>query len=180
MFNRMLLFLFGGIAVTGLAFGLIAFYRIPRIVYARSYDLVDKYEGTQEARKIFEAKKSAWQANIDSLTFGLRAAAGRFDIESRSMSEATKRDTREFLAGKERELFNYTQAIESKAQEEDNKMMQSVLNQVNSYVEEYGKKHGYDVILGTSTSGSVLFARKELDVTDEILKGLNESYRGKK
>jgi outer membrane protein len=179
MIHKVLLFSVGCISLVALVVGVINFYQTPRIAYARSYDLIDKYDGMKEARMTFEAKKSAWQSNIDSLTQGLQNAIGKFNTESHSLSPAQKNELQQFLAGKEQELIHYTKAVEEKAQEEDKQMMQAVLNQVNSYVEEYGQKNGYDVILGTSVSGSVLFAGKSLDVTEEILKGLNESYHGK-
>lgn len=180
MMNKVLLFGIGCISTVALALGVINFCQTPRIAYARSYDLIDKYDGMKEARMLFDAKKKAWQSNIDSLNQGLQNAIGKFNVESRSMNEAQKNQLREFLTGKERELVNYTKAVEEKAQQEDEKMMQAVLNQVNSYVEEYGQEKGYDVILGTSVSGSILFAGKNRDITDEVLVGLNERYRGKK
>jgi outer membrane protein len=55
-------------------------------------------------------------------------------------------------------------------------MTEGVLNQVNSFIEEYSKNKGYDLVIGTTTSGNLLYAREYMDITDEVLKALNENY----
>ena len=55
-------------------------------------------------------------------------------------------------------------------------MTQGVLNQVNAFVEKYGKSHGYAMIFGTSNTGNILYADTIYDLTDTILAGLNKDY----
>jgi outer membrane protein len=56
--------------------------------------------------------------------------------------------------------------------------MQEVLNQVNSYVKEYAKKHNYDIVYGTTMDGNILYGKEQYDITDDVLEYLNKQYRG--
>ncbi|MFD1001324.1 OmpH family outer membrane protein [Ohtaekwangia kribbensis] len=179
MLNRILIYILVAFALLGLSLGVYNFFNTPEIVYIRSYDLVDKYEGTKEARQKFDAKKNTWQSNIDTLSYNLKNAIEKYNMERVRMSVAQRVDMEKYLDNKDKELASYTQSVEAKAREEEEQMMQAILNQVNSYVEKYGQDNGYDVILGTSTSGNVMFGNKELDVTEDVLAGLNKSYQGK-
>ncbi|MCB0401222.1 MAG: OmpH family outer membrane protein [Flavobacteriales bacterium] len=93
-------------------------------------------------------------------------------------------------SGKSDELI---QAYQMKKQEylykeksfmEDNQKMSQVyyeqaLNQINDYVEEYGKANGYDYIYGASGNGSLMYAKEENDITDQVLAYINQKYHGK-
>jgi outer membrane protein len=43
-------------------------------------------------------------------------------------------------------------------------------------VEEYGKENGYDLILGTTTSGNILYGTEKKDITEQVLNALNNAY----
>jgi outer membrane protein len=180
MLKRISIIILTLISFAGFGLGIYNFYQTPKIVYVRSFELVDKYLGTKEARDKFKIQKSEWQSNIDSLTYNYRNSVTKFDSEYKSMNTTERQKAQAYLGALEQQLVDYTKAVEAKGREEDNDRMQAILNQINTYVEEYGQKNGYDVILGTTTSGNVLYAQKYLDITDEVLKGLNQHYQGKK
>ena len=53
----------------------------------------------------------------------------------------------ELLNNKQQQISSYQQAIQKQIQEEDKKATQTVINDINDYVKEYGKKKGYKIIL---------------------------------
>jgi len=60
------------------------------------------------------------------------------------------------------------------------KVTQTVINDINDYVKEYGKEHGYKIIFGASGGGNIMYADDSSDLTNEVLKGLNSEYERKK
>ncbi|MBI4646903.1 MAG: OmpH family outer membrane protein [Bacteroidia bacterium] len=82
------------------------------------------------------------------------------------------------LTDQKNDIIKYTQTINNNAKEEENKMLEGVLNQINSFSEEYGKTNGYDLVFGTTLSGSILYGCPARDITDEILEALNNRYKG--
>ncbi len=166
------------VILASLALGIYNYLNPTKIAYVRSQELVYGYKGTQEAKAKFDIKKESLQANIDTLQRAFKKSIDQYNIEYRKLTADEKKQRESLLNQKEQQLLQYKQAVEKKAKEEDDKMMQAVLNQVNSYVEEYGKKHHYDIIFGTTLSGSVLYGKDKLDITDQLLEALNNHYKG--
>ena len=52
----------------------------------------------------------------------------------------------------------------------------SIINRVKAFVQDYGKSNNYNFILGSNEAGSVLYGEEASDLTQEILKALNENY----
>ena len=56
--------------------------------------------------------------------------------------------------------------------------MDSLITKVKDYVKKYGKTNGFDVILGTvESSPSVMYAKDEYDLTETIIKDLDNNYK---
>jgi len=56
------------------------------------------------------------------------------------------------------------------------KLYESILD----YLESYNREKGYSVILGKNQTGNVLHAQDELDITKEVVDGLNAKYEADK
>lgn len=171
-----------GIAITGLllsCFLLVDKYvGSKKIAYVRSTELVYGYMGMKEAGNKFKENTQMWQANIDTLQRDYQTTLSRFTSEAPRLSENERAERENYLTQQQQSLMNYTQAINTKMLEEDKKMTEGVLNQVNSFIEQYGKDHGYEIILGTTLSGSLLYGDNAIDITDEVLSALNNNYEG--
>jgi outer membrane protein len=150
-----------------------------KIVYVRSYDLIEKYHGTVEARKEFSKRQTQMQSNVDSLRMDFERSRNEYIRVAPGLTSAVRVEREKMLGQQQQQFLQYQQAIDEKIQEEDSKMMQEVLNQVNSFVESYALQNDYDLILGTTMSGNVLFGDKSLDITDALLAELNSHYKGK-
>lgn len=149
-----------------------------RIAYVRSSELVYGYIGMKEAQNRYEEKAEIWQANVDTLQKEFQLAVSKYTADVASLSDVDKERRKKTLSVQQENLVGYSKALNSKAKEEDEKTTQAVLNQINSFVEEYGTQNGYNVILGTTLSGSLLYGDDAIDITEEILDAMNRAYTG--
>ena len=63
--------------------------------------------------------------------------------------------------------------------EEQQVMMNQIANAIAEYVEEFNAEHGYAMILATAgniLSTPVVTADPSLDITEQLLAGLNAAY----
>lgn len=68
-----------------------------------------------------------------------------------------------------------------KKAEERNKEIEAVIwKRLNPYLAEFGKENGYLYIYGANGTGNVLYADKAQDVTEELIKYVNNRYHDKK
>lgn len=163
-----------------ISFGLLisGVFNKKKVAYVRSTELIYGYLGMQTAHKEYEEKSKSWQANVDTLQKEYQQALGNYTKMANKLGKEEKETQEHALQQQQQMVYNYMQSINAKAKQEDEKTTQAVLNQVNSFVEDYGKKNGYDIILGTTLSGSLLYGDDAMDITKEVLAKLNESYKG--
>ena len=64
---------------------------------------------------------------------------------------------------------------ELSAEEQKNNI--ALRDSINNFLTEYNKAHGYDLIL-SKMADNILLANEALDITKEVIEGLNERYQG--
>lgn len=147
-----------------------------RIAVVRSGDLIRGYKAMQDAQERYDNKQKAWQANLTTLEEDFQSSVDAFQAEKVRLSGEELRRREEELDLKHRNYMQYSRTLQEKAAEEETEMMQGVLNRINSFVMQYGAEHGYNVILGTTAAGNVLYGRETVDITDDVLRALNAEY----
>jgi outer membrane protein len=166
------------ISLLSLGLALFYFFSTPKIAYCNNGQVLSKYVGLKEIKNSYDIKVKNWQSNLDTLSSDFNREVQEFSDKSSKMPSAEKKAREELLQQKEKELFSYKQALEHKAIEEEQELTAGIVNQVNAFVQEYGKQHGYDLILGSTDNGNILFAKESNDITDELVEYINKRYKG--
>ncbi len=147
-----------------------------QLVYVDVNKLIEGYSRTKVAKAEFDKKANVMKANVDSLVGKWQKELQAYEKERASLSPKELKLKQELLQNKQQQINSYQEAIQKQIQEEDKKVTQTVINDINDYVKEYGKKHGYKVIFGASGGGNIMYADESTDLTEAVLKGLNAEY----
>lgn len=148
-------------------------------VYVDVNKLLEGYKRTKVVRAEFEEKAKTLNANVDSLMADWQNELKTYEKERSRMSKKELELKQQLLGNKQQQINNYQQAIKKQIQEEDKKATQTVINDINDYVKEYGKKHGHKIIFGASGGGNIMYADEASDLTGDILEGLNAEFEGR-
>jgi outer membrane protein len=151
--------------------------RNPKIGYVETAVLMNEFKESIKARDEFEADKSRWDQNIKTINDSLTAALERMKSGFDKASEKEKDAMRQELDSRNAELSRYTKAIQQKAVEREKELMDPVIRKINTFLESWGKEHGFSLILGTMSGGNILQASPKLNLTSEIVKDLNAAYQ---
>ena len=174
--------IWNGVLALGLAvaigMGIWNYVSRSEIAYVTTGTLINEYLGMQEANEIYQQQRSEWQSNLDSLKRGVNTAIKNYKMDSVNLTESEKIERKSNLLRMQQGFYTYSNTMAEKVAQAEEKMTMGVLNQINSYISEYGKAHGYTIILGTSSSGNILYGDEAIDITEEILEGLNKTYKG--
>jgi outer membrane protein len=150
-----------------------------KLVYVDSAKLVNEYEGMKTARAAYQKKATAWKANVDTLTAEVQKQIFAYEKEVSKMTAKEKQLSQELIRTKQKQLLDYQQAMNTQAQQEDQKMTGDVLTQINAYLKKYGKAKGYKIVMAATEYGNIAYADEGLDITADVLVGLNKEYAGK-
>jgi len=131
----------------------------------------------KEAKTVFDEKVKAWNKNIDTLLLLYNQDVNYLKENKAKISQNTAKKLEDNIAKKGDDVKRYSSEVEKMAKEENEKLTQGALNQINSFVEKYAKEHHIDIVIGVTLSGNVLYGADKIDITKEILDGLNKSYK---
>lgn len=149
------------------------------LVYVDVNKLVEGYKRTEIVRKELKEKTAILKSNIDSLTTDFQKELKRYEKDRVSMSKKEQELQQELLSNKQLQINNYRRTVQQQFKQEDQKATQTVINDINDYVKDFGKKHGYRIIFGAGGNGNIMYAADETDLTDKVLEGLNAEFKGK-
>lgn len=149
----------------------------PGIAFVRSSVIIENYVGFREAKSQYQQKVNSWNENLRNLENLYDTAIKNLEQNKSMMSRSEIRLAQEDILIKERRLENYRSSIEKLSVEENEKLTQGALNQINAYIQKYAEKHHIRLVLGVTLSGNIIYGSDCIDITEEILKNLNESYK---
>lgn len=133
----------------------------PKLGYVNPNKLLQGYHGARAQHEVFQAKARVWEQRVDSLSAELQAL---------STAPAATRTARE------QQLGRYRDAVRQQAQQENERLTKAVLGEINAYLKQYGKEHGYTFLLGATDGGNIVYAAEGTDVSEAVLTGLNAQY----
>lgn len=146
----------------------------PKLAYIESGKVLNEYKEMKVAREQFQQKTVIWKGNIDTLAAEFQSGLQHYEKDKATLSKKEQELTEQLLKGKREKWMQYQQAIEKQAAEEDQKMTAEVLNKLNTFLTAYGKEKGYMFIFGANESGNVVYANEAVNITDEVIKAINE------
>ncbi len=138
--------------------------------------LIDGYARTEIVRAEFEEKATTLRSNVDSLINNWQEDLKEYEKQRSTYSKREKELKQELLSTRQKQVNSYQQAVQKQLQEEDQKVTQTVINDINDFIKEYGKKKGHQIILGATGSGTIMYADEGTDLTDEVLTQLNAQF----
>jgi outer membrane protein len=145
-----------------------------RLTYVQLQKVFAAFDMAKEYNKRMESVKYERKAILDSMELRVNALARR--IES---GEKDKMMLNSYMD--ERELYFKTREnFETDNQKILEQFNGEIFKQLSQYTLDFGKEKGYDFIFGAEGSGVVMYAKDQNDVSDELIKYINEKYHGKK
>jgi len=146
-------------------------------VYVNSDSLLSKYDYFKEMNAKLETKSKKAEADLKDKGTAFQREVAAYQQGANTMSADERQKTEERLARKQQELQGFQQNAGAALQNEQATENEKLYNKVADYLKGYAKEKGYKMVLTYSKANpTILFADESLDVTAEVIKGLNEAY----
>lgn len=145
-------------------------------VYVNGDSLLENYDYFKKAKKDFEAKTLRTENEIAAKRTALEKEFANYQQTGASMSAEQRARIEESLMRKEQELRSFGENAANKLQEEQTKFNEQLFDKVSAYLKEHTKGKKYKMVMNFTKGSGILYASDSLDITSEVLKGLNEQY----
>lgn len=148
------------------------------IVYIQMDSLVNQYDMFNDLKSEFEAKVEAIQDDLRKKSNAFEKSATDFQnkLNKGLLTRSQAETQQQALLQREQDLRNLTGQKQMEMQEEEAVMLRRVMDAIQTYLNAYNETHNYALILSTSGSNPVIVGNPSLDITNDVLKGLNEEY----
>ncbi|TZF80803.1 OmpH family outer membrane protein [Pedobacter sp. BS3] len=148
------------------------------IVFVNSDSLLENYEYFKDLKDKLEGKSKKAQADLQSKGTAFQKEVAEYQKNAQTMSADERAATEQRLARKQQELQTYNQNASSALANEQAAENEKLYDKVADYLKGYAKEKGYKMVLTYSKGNpNLLYADESLDVTQDVLKGLNEAYQ---
>jgi outer membrane protein len=147
------------------------------IVYVNSDSLIIGYEFYKKSVKEIDVKKNKIANDIESQATAFQNKVLKAQQNAQSMTLGEIEATKKNLAAEEQRLMQYRDALMQNLANEEKELVDKMNKNIDDFIKRYAEKNGYKMVLGYKQGVTVWYADPKLDVTADVLKGLNEEYR---
>ncbi len=151
------------------------------VVYFNMDRVLNEYDMANELRSAVESKVEGINQEVTRRGNKLQNDVNAFQekinkgLLTRSVAEVQSQK----LGEQQQEFQNYAAQKEQEINEEQSVMMNQLADAINTFVKKYNETKQYALIITTQgdiLSAPVVAGDASLDITDEIIAGLNEEY----
>ena len=150
------------------------------IAFVNSDTVSKYYEFAKKIQKTLTTKRSEAEGQIKSKYFAYESLVQEFEKASPIMGDREKMEKAQKIRLLEQEIMQVEQQLSEQVSRQELELTQSYIVKTNDYMQEIGKTLGYDYVMSYRVGGAMLYANKRHDITNEIIKLLNERYESSK
>ena len=149
-----------------------------KIAYVEVDSIMTQYEFCKEYSLILEKKSQNIQNTLQQKGQALQAAANNFQ-QKLQQNAYTREQAEQVQAGLQKQnadLEALQARLTAEFQNETATFNEALHDSIQHFIDKYNKDKKYTMILSKS-GDNILYANKGIDITDEIVKGLNKTYK---
>lgn len=150
-----------------------------RIAYVEIDSLMTQLEMCKEAKQRLEAKSESYRKELDAKSASFQKAYAEFAQKMQSTGYASQAEyeaAQKKLQTMQENGAKLEQQYAEKLALEQEAFNQSLRDSLKAYIDILNANHRYTMILSKS-GDNVLYADPSLDITNEVIKGMNKRYK---
>ncbi|RYE03421.1 MAG: OmpH family outer membrane protein [Sphingobacteriaceae bacterium] len=126
----------------------------------------------------FQEKSKKAQADLTAKSTAFQREVAEYQKGAATLSADQRAATEQRLARKQQELQTYNQNASAQIQQEQGNENAKLYDKIADFLKGYAKDKGYKLILTYSKANpTVLFGDESLNVTNDVVRILNDNYK---
>lgn len=147
-----------------------------KIAFVNLDTLENKYEYFKAKKVEFEKRQKGMQDEVERLArnFQNEVAAFQKKAQAGTLTQAEGEAAQKRLASMQGNLEQRQQSLSEQLMKEQETFNMELQKRLDAFLITYNKEKGYDYILSYIKGGNILYANSALDITDDVIRGMNE------
>ena len=150
------------------------------VAYINFDSLLKNYEFIKDELEVMEQKREQMQQEIVQREQSLQREYEDLRRNAANMTINQANSLQESIQQKAQNLQVYQQTLTQQLMQEEARVNNELYDAVSTYLNDYGNENSLQMVLSYQRGSALLFAKDSLNITDEIIKGLNKKYSDEK
>jgi outer membrane protein len=152
-----------------------------KIAFVDSEKVYEEYQGKIDIEAGITKKQEDFNKKTDSLGMAYQMEAAPLQAKFGKLSQQEQQSNPEILAFSQKWQMVESQikAEEQSMQAELEKDLKELDTSIEEFITEHAKKNNYSFVLGKNKSAGLIYGNEASDITETIIKELNDAYSSK-
>ena len=152
-----------------------------KVAYVEIDSIMSQYTYWKDVTKIIKAKEANIQRTLAGKQKAIRAAAANFqqNVQANKYTQVQAQQIQASIQKQAQDADALQQRLGAEYQNEVAKYNKALSDSVHNYLKEYNKDKKFAIILAKS-GDNILYADPAYNITDDVIKGMNQAYKGMK
>jgi outer membrane protein len=151
-----------------------------KLVYINTDSLWENYEYVKEIKKTLLNQRNQAEAEFAQKYQALANEEQNFREIAQRLSEEEGIKQQQELLLKEQKLGEFRDQMQERLMKSEQDKNEQITKNITDYLKIAYNNTPYNYILGYTRGGGILFAHDSLDITNEVISGLNANHNKKK
>jgi outer membrane protein len=153
-----------------------------QIVYVNMDTLLQNYDKFFDLQQELSAKQEKMKAELNTKSRSYEQGVGDFQnkvskgLVTRSRAQELERE----LMQEQQNLLQLRESLTAQLAEEEMVMNRQIMYSITDFLKEYSANKDYKYILSNTFGGPLLYTEDALNITWEVIEGLNTEYNASK
>ena len=148
------------------------------IVFVRMDSLLNSFDMYHDLKKVYEEDvtkaDNEMRTKVNALQRDFKNLQEKYDKRLMTTSQAEEEQNR--LMKRKDALEEQQAKLRNELMEKEAVMLNQIQDAILTYINKYNETKGYSMIISTTGNSTVLYGNPGLDITKEVIKGINEEY----
>jgi outer membrane protein len=151
-----------------------------KIAFVNYDSILKNYEYFKANREKLEAKVKKLDQDLNNRAQSFRNDYESYQRNQGSLTMGQAKAIEEDLGKKQQNLQLYQQSLTQEMTADEAKLTQALYGRITEFLKKYCHETGLQVVFKFDTSSDILFGSVGLDVTKDVVNGLNIEYKSEK
>ena len=147
-----------------------------KVAYINTDSVLKHYDYLKANAEVLEAKKKKVEQDYVNRAQSLQNEIAAYQRNMNNMTVGQVRAVEEDLGKKQQNLQLYEQSVTQELMNDQSKLNKELYDRITAYLKKYGKEYGLHVVFKFDPTSDVLYGEDALDITQDVLAGLNAEY----
>ena len=148
-----------------------------KMAYINSDTVLKYYDFFKVNREKLEAKSKKLDQELRGRAQSLQNDYESYQRNVGSLTIGQAKAIEEDLGKKQQNLRMYQESLSQELAGEEGKMNVDLYAKITTFLKKYGEEKGIQLVLKFDPSSDMLYGGAGLDITQDVIKGLNEAYK---